>query len=262
MRVWIALAVASCSSDPVNVPVPVPVPVPEQKPRPAPPTEPAPAPQPAPLPPDATTIVVLAAANPPRLDGLLDDPAWRAATPVPITTDWRGGPSTLETIARFTWSADALFFSFDCAYDELAIDEAAPTTTEHAELYRFDAVEVFLDPDPSTPATYLELEVGPRGHFLDVDVDRDRRPRGDVAWSSGMRIGTSIDPTVNRYRVEVKVPVGALGQVLLVPGVLRVGLFRLSGRGDGRLYLARFPTMTERPSFHVPERFGSLELRP
>jgi hypothetical protein len=260
MRIWIALVVASCSSDPVPVPVPVPVPALEQ---PTPHPEPAPPPPPpASLPPDATTIVAFGAAQAPRLDGLLDDPAWRAATPVPITTDWRGRPSTLETIARLTWAPDALFFSFDCAYDELAIDEGAPTTAEHAELYRFDAVEVFLDPDPTTPATYLELEVGPRGHFLDTDVDRDRRPRGDVAWSSGMRIGTSIDPTVHRYRVEVRLPVGALGQVLLVPGVLRVGLFRLAGRGDGRQYLARFPTMTDRPSFHVPERFGTLELRP
>lgn len=231
----------------------------------APPTLPAPEPiapaAPAPVDPPGDAIVALRAAAAPHLDGRLDEPAWQAATPVPITTDWRGEPSALETVARFSWSEDALFFSFDCAYEELVVDEAAPTATEHESLYRFDAVEVFLDPDPRTPATYVELEVGPRGHFLDVAVDRDRRPRGDVAWSSGMNAVTDVDPRAKRYRIEARVPAAALGRSPLSPGELRIGVYRLAGRGDARHYLARFPTGTPRPNFHVPERFGRLVLR-
>ena len=206
-------------------------------------------------------IIALHVADAPVLDGELDDATWRAAEPIAIATDWRGQPSALETTARVAWSEDAFFFSFDCAFDELVVDDAAPVDREHVELYRFDAVEVFLDPEPSTPATYVELEVGPRGHFLDVDVDRDRRPAGDVSWSSGMTVATRVDESARRYRVEARVPAAALGRGPLERADLRVGLFRLAGRGEARRYLARFPTLTKRPSFHVPERFGRLQLR-
>lgn len=232
----------------------------------APPASPAPSAPPS-LPPrsgvqvPADTVVAVRVVEAPRLDGRLDDAAWQGAAAVAIDTDWRGAPSGPETVARLVWSEDAIFFSFDCAYEDLVVDDAAPTDTEHRELYRFDAVEVFLDPDPATPSTYVELEVGPRGHFLDIDVDRDRRPRGDVAWSSGMTVSTTVDAATRRYRIETRVPAAALGRPRLAPAELRIGLYRLAGRGDARRYLARFPTGTARPSFHVPERFGHLLLQ-
>lgn len=223
---------------------------------------PAPTVEEPPAPTDrADTVIALHAAEAPVVDGALDDAAWRSARAVPIATDWRGARANLETIAKMAWSPDALFFSFDCAYDALVVDDAAPTATEHVELYRFDAVEVFVDPDPATPDTYVELEVGPRGHFLDVNVDRGRRPHGDVAWSSGMTVAARIDEAAHRYRIEARVPAAALGLAALDPRALRIGLYRLAGRAPNRLYLARFPTLTERPSFHVPDRFGHLLLQ-
>ncbi len=232
----------------------------------APPTSPAPSAPPSSPPPSpayvpADTVVAVRIVEAPRLDGHLDDAAWQGAAAVAIDTDWRGAPSGPETIARLAWSEDALFFSFDCAYEDLVVDASAATDTEHPELYRFDAVEVFLDPDLATPSTYVELEVGPRGHFLDIDVDRDRRPRGVVAWSSGMTVSTTVDAAARRYRIETRVPAAALGRPRLAPAELRIGLYRLAGRADARRYLARFPTGTARPSFHVPERFGHLLLQ-
>lgn len=266
-RSLVLFALAACSSPRDRAPV-----------APAPPSPPAPAESPAPpvapdardagrptaspAAPDGDAVVAARAAEAPRLDGVLDDAVWQQAAPNPLATDWRGQPVALETTARLAWRDDALYFAFDCAYaGTLSIDDRVPPTTEHVELYRHDAVEVFLDADPATPATYVELEVGPGGHFLDIDVDRERRPRGDVTWSSGMTLGARVDAPAHRYAIEARVPAAALGRAHLSPGALRVALYRLAGQGEARLYLARFPTMTPRPSFHVPERFGDLVLR-
>ena len=48
----------------------------------------------------------------------------------------------------------------------------------------------------------------------------------------------------------------------LAPGVaLPIGLYRMEGQNK-RQYLAAFPTRTPKPSFHVPEAFGTLVLDP
>jgi hypothetical protein len=194
----------------------------------------------------------------PAVDGRLEDPAWSHGVPVPLDRDWRGDPVQIETSARFVWNSEALCFAFEAGYDELVVDDA-PIEIEHSHLYDFDAVEVFLDDTPDSIETYRELELGPAGHYLDLDVDRSARPRGDPAWSSGMRHATSIDETGKRFVVEACVPASAF-ETALSPGEWRLALYRVLGRGADRKYLARFPTLTERPSFHVPERFGVLRL--
>ncbi len=198
----------------------------------------------------------------PAVDGVLDDAAWATARPVSIDHDWRGraAPAGLDTDVRFVFADDALCMGFEAAYQTLVVDDAAPIETEHPALYRFDAVEAFIDPTPRTPETYIELELGPRGHFMDIDVDRNRQPRGDVAWSSGMRVATRVDAAVRRYVIEACVPASAFGVERLGAADWRIGLYRVAGEGRQRPHLARYPTYTERPSFHVPERFGWLRL--
>ncbi len=208
----------------------------------------------------ANAVTARRASAPPSIDGRLDEAAWRDALPVPIDRDWDGRAAGPETIARALWTPDALFLAFDCAYETLVVDDAAPIDTEDEHLYDFDVVEAFLDPTPRSPNTYREIEVGPRGHFLDLDVDRDRRPRGDASWSSGLERATTVDEARKRFVVELAIPASALGGPRLSPGEWRVGLYRIAGSGSHRTYLARYPTYTERPSFHVPERFGWLRL--
>jgi hypothetical protein len=49
---------------------------------------------------------------------------------------------------------------------------------------------------------------------------------------------------------------------LFEPGrELPLAIYRMEGQGE-RQYLAWRPTLTKRPNFHVPERFGHLVLDP
>jgi len=196
----------------------------------------------------------------PTVDGDLSDAAWSDAVVMPVRTDWRGRRAGPETLVRAAWTPEALFFAFDCGYDTLNVDADSPPETEHAALYRFDAVEVFLDHTPRSRATYREYEFGPRGHFMDIDIDRGRRPRGDVDWSSGMEVATRVDEETKRFFVEVRIPAAAFDRPALRPAEYKLALYRMSGRSQARVYQARFPTFTERPNFHVPERFGWIRL--
>lgn len=210
----------------------------------------------------ARAVTAKRAREAPAIDGALDDDAWRAATPVQIRTDYAGAPAPngLDTEARLLWTDDALYVAFDCAYDELVVDDAAPADTEHERLYQFDALEIFLDDSPRSHATYREIELGPRGHVLDVNVNRDARPRGDVAWSSGVERATHVDEVSKRFTIEARIPASAFGRERLAPDEWRIALYRIAGRTPHRTHIAAFPTFTERPNFHVPERFGWLRL--
>jgi hypothetical protein len=253
-RVLLALAIA-CSE-------PAPPREVEAEPRVPPVQEPAapiapepPPPRPAPLA-RGEAIVAPRIDVEPAIDGCLDE--WTQAQPVPIDQDWRGGAEVPETIAYFAWTDDALFVAFECAYEgELSLSDAP--YGEVTDLYRYDVVELFVDPTPDTPDTYLEIEVDPRGRYLDIDVDRSRRPRGDVAWSSGITASATV--TDDRFFVEARIPAAAFGSDTLTPTEWRANVYRIAGTSPDRTFLARYPTMTERPNFHVPERFGTMLLR-
>ena len=217
----------------------------------------------APRAPSGDHIVAARVETAPVIDGALGEEAWSTASSIAIDHDGRGEPfAGLETRARLLWTPEALFLAFEGTFDGAVDAPVAPITAEYDHLYGHDALEAFLDADPSTPETYRELELGPTGHFLDVAVDRARRPRGDVLWSSGMTLATLIDAASQRFTIEARVPASAFGDQQLTASSFRIGLYRIARVGGDRHFLARFPTNTERPNFHVPERFGWLDLAP
>ena len=66
--------------------------------------------------------------------------------------------------------------------------------------------------------------------------------------------------TPGRFTVEVSIPASAFDRTALRPADYKLAFYRMSGRAPHRTYQARFPTLTERPNFHVPERFGWIRL--
>jgi hypothetical protein len=138
-------------------------------------------------------------------------------------------------------------------------DRSRPVGVEREGLYKEDCVEIFLGPDAKTPKRYYEIELGPFGHFFDIDVDAGKP---NTAWSSGARIATIQQPEKYMSTVEVAFEARDITR-LLVPGArLPLGLFRIERKGDKRYYLAWRPPRTAKPNFHVPESFGVLVIDP
>ncbi|HET7506306.1 MAG TPA: hypothetical protein VFK02_35045 [Kofleriaceae bacterium] len=82
-----------------------------------------------------------------------------------------------------------------------------------------------------------------------------RRPGRDA----GLRIGTARDEAHRRAVIEVAIEGPEIVAALAAGAALPIGLYRMEGQHK-RQYLAAFPTRTPKPSFHVPEAFGTLVL--
>jgi uncharacterized protein (DUF362 family) len=195
----------------------------------------------------------------PAIDGAIDD-AWAAATPFDFATDWAGRPTKTKTRVRALWSPEGLYMLWELEGTSENTDRTRPTDVERVDLYQENCVELFLAPDPENRKKYIELEVGPYGHWFDLLVDRTgAKVQSDVAWSAGVTVGTARDEAKGTAVIELAITSPEVLAVLAVDGRLPIGLFRMEGKAP-RQYLAGFPTRTPKPNFHVPDAFGTLIL--
>jgi uncharacterized protein (DUF362 family) len=193
------------------------------------------------------------------LDGKGDDLAWSRAVPVRWDTDYAGSPTGHTTTARFLWAPGTLYALWEVEGTGLNVDPSFAPERERKNLYTEDCVELMLA--PQVPGRFFEIELGPRGHFFDLVVDRKARPSEDVAWSSGLRIATAQDPQRRSAVIEAAFSAPEIARLLAPGASLALGLFRMEGKAPRR-YLAWHPTRTPKPNFHVPEAFGRLLIDP
>jgi len=191
------------------------------------------------------------------IDGAADA-AWNNAVPVSFDTDCSGAKTTTSTRVRAAWSKSALYLLWELEGAGLVVDATRPVKTEREKLYEEDCVELFFTPDPAQRAKYLEVEVGPLGHFFDLAVDR-KTNKSDVAWSSQPEIATKVDRERHRATIEAAFRAPEIVHALESGKRLPFALYRMEGKSP-RLYLAWSPTRTAKPNFHVPEAFGTLVL--
>lgn len=193
------------------------------------------------------------------IDGQIDD-AWKAAPVTSFSTDWAGAETGIETRVRFAWSRHALYTLWELEGAGVNVDASRPLEVERAKLYEEDCVELFLGPDASEKTRYFEVEVGPLGHFLDLEIDRAKaKKQSDVAWSSNPRIATKVDRDARKVTIEVELRARDVVSALRPGASLPLGLYRMEGKSPRR-YLAWSPTRTPKPNFHVPDAFGTLKI--
>lgn len=191
-------------------------------------------------------------------DGRLDDAAWKNAAPVRLeyqSNDASPRPD-LSTTVRALWSAEFLYLAYECPFTQLSVFAPAQAD-ERIGLWDRDVVEAFIGTDAAQPAHYTEYEWSPNGERLDLAVELPAKK--DFAWSSGMESAVAVDEAAHVWRAEIRIPLKALAAMPPQAGARwRINLFRHDAATQG--FLAFSPTLTG--TFHTPERFGWLELRP
>jgi uncharacterized protein (DUF362 family) len=240
---------------------PVPVPVSEAASA-APAAPPAPPPEPASPAPSGKPEVHASplGGDTITIDGRGDDAAWARAKAASWDTDYAGAATGISTRARFLWGKGGLYLLLELSGAGLHTDTSQPTSVERTGLYKEDCAEVFFTPDAAHPKHYYEVELGPFGHFFDIDVDREKGKQ-NTAWSSVPTIATRRDAAAHTATIEALLAAPEI-TAALVPGArLPLGLYRIEGLPDRR-YLAWSPPRTPKPNFHVPEAFGTLVLDP
>jgi hypothetical protein len=161
----------------------------------------------------------------------------------------------------FTWDGEALpdeqiaEVSFRDGGDELIVDvdapfhgdpppTGAPGPTE--KLWEHEAVEVFV---AGPHDRYLEIEMGPHGHHLVIQLDGVRRP-----VASGLSMTYSARIAGLRWRGEARIP-----RAWLPEKPHRVNAYAVHGVSE-RHHHAATPVPGAKPDFHQPDRFAEMVL--
>ena len=191
----------------------------------------------------------------------------------PRSAFWRGTPATEfgggfhgEAIAGHSskvllqWTAAHLYLLFVCPYETLHLKPNPQLDAETFELWNWDVAEVFLGANFENIRRYTEFEVSPQGEWVDLDIDRDRAvPEEGWVWESGCLAAARIDEAAKVWYGFLRLPWTALDtRPAAVGNRLRANFFRCQGADPDRKYIAW--QAPGKPSFHVPEAFGTLLL--
>lgn len=185
----------------------------------------------------------------------------------PCSASWQTAPSTLlvtdntgkrqtghDTEVRMRWTKNNLYLLFDCAFQDLSLRPGEAMRTQPTPaLWEHDVAELFLSVGANSCQRYAEYEVSPRGEWIDLDITAEN---GAIQRTSALRSGftaaAELQHSNQRWLAFLRIPM----PTSTAGDVLRMNLFR--SQGTQPLELAWQPT--HHVSFHVPSRFGYLEL--
>jgi hypothetical protein len=190
-----------------------------------------------------------------------DSPHWKGVKPVAAAVDPFGKPAGANAFEfRTQWTKDNLYFLFSCPYASLNLKPNPSTTEETNQLWNWDVTEVFIGSNFDAIDQYKELQVSPRGEWVDLDINRKNpRPDGGWKWNSGMTVKGRIDEGKKIWYGEMKIPLKSLDERPAKAGnEMRINIYRLSGDAGQRI--STMWVQTDSRSHHTPETFGRIAL--
>ncbi|HEX8294888.1 MAG TPA: carbohydrate-binding family 9-like protein [Chthoniobacteraceae bacterium] len=165
----------------------------------------------------------------------------------------RGIPPAQATFVQVGRTEEELRVLFSC-------EDAHPSATlteRDAALYEEEVVEVFID-SVGDLESYYELELNPLNTVLDLVLRRTRSGyRKDARWDcDGLR--TAVQRTAAGWNAELAIPFLSVASAIPQRGdEWRVNFFRIDRPPNAPRELSAW-SVTGRPLFHVPERFGFI----
>jgi hypothetical protein len=155
----------------------------------------------------AQPVEVRPSATPIRIDAQLDEPAWAAATAMPVAYEWYPGDNVaapVETEALVTYDERNLYVGFRAK--DPRPEHIRARFHERDAAREDDAVGFYLDPFNDDRRAY-QFRVNPLGVQIDAinsDVERSEDFSWDAIWESAGRL------TADGYVVEIAVPLQQL----------------------------------------------------
>ncbi|MFH1737640.1 MAG: carbohydrate-binding family 9-like protein [bacterium] len=204
-------------------------------------------------------------AEPIAVNGRMDESSWLAAKAVRefLFPWWEKGDKE-PTEARLLWDDQNLYVCF-VAHDRHI---SAVLTKRDDPVSNDDCVEVFVAPDPENPKKYFNFEINALGTLL----DRSPHVKRSADWNAeAIQIAITCDGTLNDesdldrlWTTEIAIPLAVFkGVARNVPpadgDIWRLNLYRIGGQVNPQ-YSLWSNTQTEKPSYHVPERFGIVRF--
>jgi len=158
-----------------------------------------------------------------RIDGKLDDAAWKdaAATPafVNVTSGNPDEESPVQGSAQLLWDEKALYIAATVKDEDVqgGFDKAQ----KDPHLWTKDCVEIMVDPDgDGDNKDYYEIQINPQNLVFDSRFDEYNKPKvdpdgpfGNQDWSAKLESAVSVQGTLDNdddedqgYIVEARIP--------------------------------------------------------
>jgi lysophospholipase L1-like esterase len=206
------------------------------------------------------------AAAPPKIDGKLDDPAWKSAAVITrFPAFWSKKDSGSGTRAMLVWDRDALYYAATMTDSELR----SFGTKRNDMLWNGDVFELFFKPSTERPE-YYEFQVNPKSVILELPFSRRGEDFRKLAAlpTLGMTAVATVDGTLDQpgdkdrgWTVEGRIPWSAFANTggRPEPGATwRFALCRYDYGPAGTEPSLMSSAPLSRPSFHRYEDYGAL----
>jgi hypothetical protein len=206
-----------------------------------------------------------------KVDGVLDEPVWKKAPAIGPFSLWDGEKATRNTKAKLLWDRKYLYAAFMCEDPDI---EGTMRRRDQNLWEQNEVVEMFVD-SAGSKTCYLEFEVNPRNTVLDLVIPEAHSPgplAGKKCWDArGIKTAVKVRGTIANpkdkdkgWTVEIAIP---LQDFLTAPNVRpkdgdvwHINLYRIDDTRKKIEFQAWSPTQTEKPDFHVPDRFGAVRF--
>ncbi|MBM4079191.1 MAG: carbohydrate binding family 9 domain-containing protein [Planctomycetes bacterium] len=184
-------------------------------------------------------------AQPPKIDGRLDDPCWQRAEETSgfvrtLTTE--AGPPSVQTHFRILYDDRHLYIAVRCDEPHPENIKASVTDADNPSVCGDDCIEIFCHPDPES-RDYFQFAVNARGTRYDG--------RGlDGSWNGQWQAATSVGK--DAWFLECAIAFSSFSDCR---GIWRFNMnreYRSTGKVEYHCWSNTFG------AFHTPERFGYL----
>jgi len=219
--------------------------------------------------------IVRKISKPLKLDGKLDEQAWKDAPSTGLFVNTlTGGAADHKTEAKMLWDDKNLYVAFDNA----DTDVWSTLTKRDDKLWQQEMVELMIDADRNGKS-YIELQVAPNGNVFDTYLPEYRKyedtldpKRKPYDWNSKVKAAVNVVGTLNKrgdkdtgWTVELALPLidayGLATENAKVPPALgevwRVNMFRMDApEGKAQQASGWSPPLVS--DFHALDRFGEI----
>ncbi len=209
-----------------------------------------------------------------KIDGKLDDDAWKSAPSTGAFVDVKTGrPNSsfpVKGSAKLLWDDEAFYIGFDIKDPDIIGGFKATDVDPH--LWTKDTVEIMIDPDgDGDNRDYYEIQINPQNLVFDSQFDEYNKPRkepngpfGHQDWSAKLESAVTVTGTLDKpgdkdtgYVVEAKIPWKSFGKAKKTPPELgqtwRMNFYAMQNNSG----VAWSPILNQ-GNFHKASRFGKV----
>jgi hypothetical protein len=209
-----------------------------------------------------------------RIDGKLDEAAWRDAADssafVNVRTGEAAPESPVQGSAKLAWDDKWLYLGF--TVKDQNVTGGFDKKQADPQLWTKDCVEIMIDPDGNGDnKDYYEIQINPQNLVFDSQFDEYNRPRqepngpfGHQEWSSKLESAVKVQGTLDNdkdkddgYVVEVRIPWVSFDKAKESPpkpgASWRLNLYAMQDNQG-----VAWSPILEQGNFHKASRFGRV----